>query len=38
VGKSKGVTQFVKSRFYQPLQKELLIFLLAVKLWAEPME
>jgi len=38
VGKSKGVTQFVKSRFYQPLQKELLIFLVPVKLWAEPVE
>lgn len=38
VGKSKGVTEFVKSRFYQPLQKELLIFLVAVKLGAKPME
>lgn len=28
----------MKSRFYQPLQKEVLIFLVAVKLRAEPME
>ena len=38
MGKSKGVTEFVKSRFYQPLQKELLIFLVAVKLGTKPME
>ena len=38
VGKSKGVTEFVKSGFYQPLEKELLIFLITVKLRAEPME
>jgi hypothetical protein len=38
VGKSKGVTEFVDSGFYQPLQQELLIFLITVKLRAEPME
>jgi hypothetical protein len=38
VGKSSRVTEFVKSGLYQPLQKKLLIFLVAVKLWAEPME
>ena len=38
VGKSKGVSKFVKSGFFQPLQQELLVFLVAVKLRAEPME
>ena len=38
VGKSKGVTELVKSGFYQPLQQELLVFVVAVELWAEPME
>ena len=38
MGKSSRVTEFVKSGFYQPLQKKLLIFLFAVILGAEPME
>lgn len=38
MGKSSRVTEFVKSGFYQPLQKKLLVFLVAVKLGAEPME
>jgi hypothetical protein len=38
VGKSEGVSKFVKSGFYQPFQQELLVFLVAVKLRAEPME
>jgi hypothetical protein len=38
VGEAKGVTELVDSGFYQPLQKELLIFLITVKLGAEPIE
>ena len=38
VGKAKGVTELVDSGLYQPLQKEFLIFLITVKLGAEPIE